>query len=260
VQVVRKAFSHQVHHALKQIQPSAQTETGIWLTNTIFEHVFKSVIFYIESSQEYKLRCQSLSQNLLHSGAKTRSEIDCLLKQKFHEIELEFNDRLSMKTVHLINQLIGPLSIQLSNSNFEYISVDAATVTEIVNLVNDMLFGMDKELRVKLVEEKTQVDGEELLTALNNLLVESVSARLFEVVFSENFNKFLNHVLKSISKKNQCIFLDKLNELKNVSLNLDQIFAKDLFENKLNQARPNIDKHIYEINMLQNSIFNIQFV
>ncbi|RNA43373.1 translocase subunit secA, partial [Brachionus plicatilis] len=258
-QSTKRVYSHQVQEALKQMQSSTQVETGVWLTNTIFEQTFKSIIFHIESNQEYKERCNYLCKNLVHLGAKNRSEIDILIKEKFDEIELEFNDQLGMKIDHLLSQLLGPIAIQLSDENFENIFLHEPTMIEIVNLVNDIIFGIDKDLRARLVEDTTQTDCNDLLVVVNNRVFESISVKLFNAIFSDNFNKFLNHVLKSASKKNQQVFLEKLNELKKISSSHDQIFEQSLFTHKLDQNKSLIDKQIDEIKLLKNSIFTIEF-
>ncbi|CAF0718769.1 unnamed protein product [Brachionus calyciflorus] len=254
-------LSQEINEKVKKINCVIDNDTGTWLVQIIIEQVFTSLVSKIESNEEFKKRSEFLSESLSQiESNESKEQIYSLMKQVFENIDSEFSDRITMKIIQLINQLIGPLANRLSQEEFDQIGLFYPTINEIINIVNDMVNSLDKQIKAKGSKEKKVVSNNMhfWLPRISSVVFESVSVRILDYVFSSNFNIILNHVMKSVNKRKEKYFSNRFKEIKKTSLNEAEMrVGNGDFDNKLKAFKSDLLEGLKEINCLKNSIFSI---
>ncbi len=229
---LKKPFDDKIIKLIKQIVENKHDDLvkdldiGTWVTRAVNKKVCELLLMNIEKNYERNKRVQIASQNLQKLETNFGTKDTCiLLDETYNEALLENDDRFSMRISHLIGQLVGPLSVHLSQNTFHQISLNPTVINDIANIINDLLIGLDKKIKIKLeIEEKKGADNNDVIILnnepeywkiqLNNLIKEDLVEKINSQIFSSNFNKTLNHVIKPIYKKQERYFSDILLELK----------------------------------------------
>ena len=247
-------------------------DIGTWLTRAVFEKTCELLMMNMMKNDEYTARVKIISERFQKLEAYVgTNDAFVVVDGAFNEAVLENDDRFNMRINHLIYQLLGPLSTHIKQTTFDQISLTPTVSNEIANIINDVLIRMNEKVNTKLeIEEKkkaksTKLEDEEpekWKERINNLIFKDLDEKITFQIFSSNFNKTLNHVIKPVYKKQEQVYSNILLEIKKAGttelLNLGSNYENLI--KKLELLKPKVNNELEILKILQQAIFNINLM